>query len=225
MVDDDGRETRAQRCVELYFWLMLTLIIFIDVLAISYVAHPQLIDIDGEGATEPERVQRVARMLGIGTAAGDDTVRRVAEIFLILNVVYFVICVVLTIFVAFLLRAAAKIVTTYEIRQGFLVYSTFLHTALGCAFLYLGGVGLIFKDSQAKLVPLPEETDRYLTALFVLMLLLGALLLPLGLVGVFAAAVEDIKLLKRFECGNLWRAERHIKVDAPPKPRTSMAPR
>ena len=34
---------------------MLTLIIFIDVLAISYVAHPQLIDIDGEGATEPER--------------------------------------------------------------------------------------------------------------------------------------------------------------------------
>ena len=98
--------------------------------------------------------------LALALAAGDDTVRRVAEIFLILNVVYFVICVVLTIFVAFLLRAAAKIVTTYEIRQGFLVYSTFLHTALGCAFLYLGGVGLIFKDSQAKLVPLDAVVGR-----------------------------------------------------------------
>ena len=34
-------------------------------------------------------------------------------------------------------------------------------------------------------------------------------------------ATPPLQFESRFECGNLWRAERHIKVDAPPKPRTS----
>ena len=38
-------------------------------------------------------------------------------------------------------------------------------------------------------------------------------------------ATPPLQFESRFECGNLWRAERHIKVDAPPKPRTSSGKR
>ena len=38
-------------------------------------------------------------------------------------------------------------------------------------------------------------------------------------------ATPPLQFESRFECGNLWRAERHLKVDAPPKPRTSSGKR
>ena len=102
-----------------------------------------------------------------------------------------------------LLVAAARIVTYYEIRQGLLVYLTFFYTAAGLAFLYCGGVSLILKDAQARFLEptggLPAETDLLLNLLFAFMIVVGVLMTPVGVLGLLAGAVEDVRLLRRFE--------------------------
>ena len=97
--------------------------------------------------------------------------------------------------------AAARIVTYYEIRQGLLVYLTFFYTAAGLAFIYCGAVSLVFKEAQARLVPvaLAPDTNAVLNLLFSLMIVIGVGMTPVGVLGLLAGAVEDVRLLRRFE--------------------------
>ena len=127
MEDADGRETTAQRCVEVYFWAMATLCVGVAIVAVSYLVFPNLVDIGAAGATEPERLQRLAALLGVGAAAGDGTVESVAAFLGTLNAAFAAGALVVIALIVPLLVAAARIVTYYEIRQGLLVYHVLLH--------------------------------------------------------------------------------------------------
>ena len=201
MEDADGRETTAQRCVEVYFWAMATLCVGVAIVAVSYLVFPNLVDVDATGATEPERLQRLAALLGVGAAAGDGTVESVAAFLGTLNAAFAAGALVVIALIVPLLVAAARIVTYYEIRQGLLVYLTFFYTAAGLAFIYCGAVSLVFKEAQARLVPvaLAPDTDAVLNLLFALMIVIGVGMTPVGVLGLLAGAVEDVRLLRRFE--------------------------
>ena len=213
-IDDDGKETVAQRMVEGYFWavhlwtrlahtaqrtpphpapLLLqvaTLSCVMVAVAVSYLALPNAqADVADLAAKYPRRFQEMAYDLGVDATAGAGAVAEVASIIDRVQTTGSVVTLVLCASLAFVLVAAAKIVTVYEIVQGLMRYLMSLYLALGIGLVYVGSVLILFTTvdalasdrftqtrSSAPPPPPPAVADRPRCAL-----------VPISLLGIGAA--------------------------------------
>ena len=108
---------------------------------------------------------------------------------------------------AFVLVAAAKIVTVYEVVQGLMRYLMSLYLALGIGLVYVGSVLILFTTVDAlaseRFTPDPQLRSTAVAAGGG-MIGLGVLLVPISLLGIGAAHKELPRRLRMYEgCATL----------------------
>ena len=128
--------------------------------AISYRLPNAQADVADLAAKYPSRFQKMAYDLGVdATWCGRG--REVASIVDRVQTTGSVVALVLCASLAFVLVAAAKIVTVYEIVPGLMRYLMSLYLALGIGLVYVGSVLILFTTVDAS--PRTLHTDPQLT--------------------------------------------------------------
>ena len=155
--------------------------------AVSYLALPNAqADVADLAAKYPSRFQQMAYDLGVDATAGAGAVAEVASIIDRVQTTGSVVTLVLCTSLAFVLVAAAKIVTVYEIVQGLMRYLMSLYLALGIGLVYVGSVLILFTTVDAlaseRFTPDPQLRSTAVAAGGG-MIGLGVLLVPISLLG------------------------------------------
>ena len=91
------------------------------------------------------------------------------------------------------LYSAARIVTFYQIMEGTMRNMAVAYTLLGGALMTIGAMGLVFNKAQGHLVPLSSGWELFVTLALVMILALGVLIIPLGVLGLLAEYYDDPK--------------------------------
>ena len=208
--DDDGKETVAQRILELYFWIASIVGLVLAGLSIGQLALPS----DAEhlshlASASPDQFVTLAESLGIDARPGHNAMDAVSHALVLFRVISATLSFSLVGVLLVACDAAARIVTAFEIVQG-LLYNLGLASLLaGGALIYLGSLGQVALTVQIGRLTVGEGGDvdgsmdgsvelRIRLAL-ALCIVLGGLLVPSALLGFFAARFESPRLLGAFE--------------------------
>ena len=203
--DDDGKETRAQRLLEVYFWAAALLGILTASLGAAHLMNDSHIStkVRELAFSFPKQFEELSANLQVDAAVGP-VVDAVRGWQLATASLAFLTCLVLLV----CLVAAGIIVTPFEILQGLLYNLTFLHLVGSVCLLYLGTLGwhaLAFKYDRfgREGVAMDMGASSFvgmLEATLAIVLTLGSALVPTALLGLTASYLERARLLLIYEC-------------------------
>ncbi|KAL1499524.1 hypothetical protein AB1Y20_011727 [Prymnesium parvum] len=198
--DEDGKETRSQRLVEVSFWVLFTLNILLFVLGVAILSNePLAAQLSEQAAYYPDKFIELAEKLQINTTAGADAVAAGQRV---VNLVRFgegITALVLCAVMCAVMVPAVKIITLYEFVQGLLRYLGGLYLVLSLSLLFFGAAGQQLYELHSTRVPLDDGFRTSVLVATVALMTLGALIAPVACVGFVATQQESTTLLRYVE--------------------------